>query len=169
MIHHFAFPFIIAVSLIGCQQGDETWWQEHEERQSDDLAVSYAINEPNGGNYAHAVEIVRKSNRSAPEKKYHVGRLIVGSFVHPGSRRPAESLQQGLEMMEQAAVEPSPMELYVPQQLRMIFERGVGTPPDGVPIDREVAACWHKLENGGKGDPARCVALRRKRLPQLST
>src|SRR5688500_16989470 len=97
---------LAAVMLSGCQQGDDaTWWQQHEDRQQIDLAVSYAINEPNGGEYARAVAITRAANLPTREKSYQVGQLIVDSFAEPGSRRPDETLQQGLAMMEQAAVE----------------------------------------------------------------
>lgn len=165
----------IMALIAGCAQGDQVsnegaaWMEEHEDRRTVDMAVAVAINEPNGGDYARAVEVIRSSNRPAGVKNFQIGRLVVGSFVRSGSRRPAESLQQGLEMIEQAGVRPGESREVAQQQLRMLFERGIGTPPNAIPIDREVAACWHKLENGGKGDPARCVALRRKRLPQLST
>lgn len=170
---------VVAASLSACSQGDQApdWlpaWQDHEEHQQVDLAVAEAINEPGGGDYARAVAITRASNRSTATKNYEVGQLIVGSFDRVGSRRPAETLQQGLHMMEQAAVQPWESQEYVPQQLRFIFESGIGTPPKGIPIDRPVAECWHRLEtwrtpaNGRAGTPAQCVALRRQRLPQLS-
>ena len=140
-----------------------------ETHQEVNRAVSDAINEPGGGDYARAVAITRAaSDRSQSAKDFEVGELIVGSFDRRGARRPAESLQQGLAMIEKVAVQSSEVQRYAPQTLRNIFQKGVGAPPNNIPIDNPVADCWHRLENGGAGDPARCVALRRQRLPQLS-
>lgn len=169
----FSLYFAAAILSASCSQGDPATdpisaMREHADHMAVEQEMLEAINEPNGGDYARAVTIIRESRRAPENKRYDIGRLVVGAFERPGSRRPPETLQQGLDMIEQSAVQPSDFRRYVPQQLRFIFERGVGIPADGIPIDQPVADCWHKLENGGKGDPARCVALRRERLPQLS-
>ena len=165
--------FVSAFLAPACSQDGQTsnsamTVQEHAERQQVDLAVNEAINEPGGGDYARAVEIIQRSDRPFDVKRYQIAQLIVGSHAQPGSRRPPQTLQEGLAILEQTAVEGVPGIEGAAQGLRMTFERGVGSPPDGIPIDPVVADCWHKLENGGAGDPAKCVALRRERLPQLS-
>lgn len=161
------------IVLPGCSQGDQApdWWaawRDHEEHQQINGALIDAVNEPGGGDFARAVKIVRASNWPAEKKSYEVGMLVMQSFVYPDARRPAETLQQGLAMVERTAVQPGELREVAEQQLRIIFERGWGASSGGVPIDLPVSACWHKLETGQPGDPAQCVALRRQRLPQLS-
>lgn len=164
---------VIAASLFACSNGDQVsdgpmTTREHSDRVSVEQGVLEAINEPNGGDYARAVAIIRASGRPDGVINFETGQLVVDSFDHPGSRRPTETLQKGLDLMEQAAVASSESRDVAQQRLRMIFERGIGPTRSAIPIDRVVADCWHKLENGRPGDPARCVALRRERLPRLS-
>jgi hypothetical protein len=141
-----------------------------EGHQEVNRAVSDAIGEPNGGNYARAVDITRAAtDRPEAVKNFEIGKLIVYSFERPGSRRPPESLQQGLQQIERAAVEPSEIQEYAPQYLHSLFDEGLGTAPNQIPVDKTVAACWQELRISGSGDPKRCVALRQQRLPQLST
>jgi hypothetical protein len=49
----------------------------------------------------------------------------------------------------------------------MIFERGIGAPPNKIPPNAAVANCWRVLENDEPGDPARCIHLREQQLPGL--
>lgn len=166
-------------TLVGCSvpaqdqivrsndSSEKSWWEWHADKQELDLAVAEAINGPNGGDYAKAISIIRTTNFPAADKDFDVGMLIIGGFDRRESHRSEETLQQGLEMVEKAVMQPGDTRRYAPQQLRLIFERGAGVPPDNIPIDLVVANCWHKLENAGAGDPARCIALRRQRLPHV--
>lgn len=83
------------------------------------------------------------------------------------ARRPPETLEQGLRMMEDASVAPGQQSEANVQQLRFLFERGNGTPPITFPKDPEVAACWLAVERRRSDDRASCIALRRKRLPNI--
>ncbi|WP_158266317.1 hypothetical protein [Allosphingosinicella deserti] len=133
------------------------------------MAVSEAINEPGGGNYAKAADAIRNSSRPPAVKQFQIGRLIVRGFMRGSTRRPPESMEQGLRMMEDSAVAPGHEEGVAAQQLRMLFERGGVTPPNSFPRDPEVAACWLELEEERSADAARCIALRRQRLPDIAT
>lgn len=130
-------------------------------------AVRDAINQPGGGDYAAAVAAVRRSDETPDSQAFEVGRLVIGSYDRPGARRPAETLQQGLHLMEQAASSDGAVRGPARQQLRLLFERGIGTPPNEIPVNATVADCWRALENNALGDAARCVRLRQQLLPGL--
>lgn len=151
------------------EQDDRSWGEWHADTRAEDAAITDAVNEPNGGDFAKAVELTRASKRPAVVKQFQIGMIIMQSFNHPGTRRPPETIGQGLRMVEDAVTQPGEPRKTGPQQLRLIFERGWGQPPHAIPIDPVVADCWHRLENGGAGDPERCVALRRQRWPQFET
>jgi hypothetical protein len=133
------------------------------------MAVSDAINAPGGGDYAKAIAILRRSNWPPAVKSAKIGWLIIGSFDDPAAKRGSESLQDGLELVESATMQSGETRGYTPQHLRMLFERGSGVAPNNIPVDPAIASCWRKLENGGVGDPARCITLRRERLPRVGS
>lgn len=142
-------------------EGD--WQRWHDEKQATDLAVAEAINAPGGGDYAKAAGIIRRSDRPEDVKQFQIGMLVIDGFEQPAARRPPETLEDGLRMVEDAVASGGEMRRAGPQQLRLLFERGAGRAPDAIAIDPSVAACWRRLENGGEGDPRRCVAMRRER------
>jgi hypothetical protein len=144
-----------------------SWWQWHAEKRSVDRVVSEAINEPGGGDYAKAADAIRQSNRPPAVKQFQVGMLILGGHMEKSSKRPPETLEEGLKMMEDATIAPGQKSEGAVQQLRFLFERGDGKPPVTFPKNAEVAACWLAVEEGRSDDPARCIALRRERLPRV--
>lgn len=172
------FVLSLLVLLAGCGQttrtagptsdgpAQESWWQWHAKKRDVDMAVSEATDPPSN-DYAKAVQIIRSSDRPEAVKDHEIGLLIVGSFDRPGVHRPPETLEQGLELIENAANSVGETREYTPQHLRLMFERGAGLAPNNIPVDQVVANCWHRLENGGTGDPARCIELRRQRLPHV--
>lgn len=130
------------------------------------MTVSDAVDPPNK-DYAKGIAILRASDRPDAVKEHEIGFLIIGGFETIGAKRSSETLEQGLQMIESAATRSGETREYTPQHLRLLFERGAGVAPNNIPIDPVVANCWHKLENGGAGDPAHCVELRRQRLPHI--
>ncbi|WP_158266318.1 hypothetical protein [Allosphingosinicella deserti] len=131
------------------------------------MVVAEAINEPGGGDYAKAADAIRNSSRPPAVKQFQVGQLIVGGIMEGGKRLPPESMEQGLRMMEDSAVAPGQKDEGAVQQLRMLFERGDPNPPNSFPRDPEVASCWLDVEEDRSNDAARCIALRRQRLPDV--
>lgn len=161
-----------------CSNGDTTaatqenesygsWLTWHAEKQGVDMVVSNAINrEP--PDYATAVDAIRKSNRPPADKQFEVGQLIVGGIMERSPRRSPETLEDGLRMMEDSALEFGPKDLSAAQQLRFLFERGDGKPPNAFPADKLVAACWLNVEEHRSIDIQHCIDLRRQRLPDVS-
>jgi hypothetical protein len=145
----------------------QSWWAWHTEKQDVSRAVLEAINEPGGGDYAKAVDVVHRSSRPPAVKQYEIGQLIVGGIMENAKKRPAETLEQGLRMIEDSTVAKGQKSLGVAQRLRLLFERGDGKPPHTFPKDAAVAACWLGVEEERSNDPARCIALRRQRLPSI--
>lgn len=145
----------------------KSWWQWHDDKRAVDRAVDQAINEPGGGDYAKAVQIIRQSSRPPAVKQFEIGQLIVGGIMERASLRPPETLEQGLRMMEDASVAPGQQREANVQQLRFLFERGNGTPPVTFPKDAAIARCWLAVEQKQNNDRARCIALRRQRLPNI--
>lgn len=145
----------------------QSWWQWHDDVRAVDRAVDEAINEPGGGNYVKAVEVVRSSDFPPAVKQFQVGQLIIGGITERADKRPPETMEQGLRMMEDASIAPGQKSEANVQQLRFLFERGAGTPPAVFPKDPEVAACWLRVEQRRTDDRARCIALRRQRLPNV--
>lgn len=150
----------------GGSPAQDSWLDWHAKKRDVDMAVSEAIDPPRN-DYAKGVDIIRASDRPAGIEDHEVGLLIIASFDLPEYHRPPESLQQGLELLEKAATEEGESREVSPQQLRLIFERGAGLAPNNIPVDAVIADCWHKLENGGAGDPRHCIDLRRQRLPHV--
>lgn len=146
------------------QQDWQTW---HANKRDVERAMDAAIDAPGGGDWARAVQIMRDSDWPPAVKDHQIGMMVINSYRQPVARRPKETLEQGLELLESAAQQPGETRGYTPQHLRIIFERGGGRAPDNIPVDPVVAQCWRGLEGGGAGDPARCVQLRRERLPHV--
>lgn len=149
------------------QAKGESWWAWHDRKREVDSAVSEAINEPGGGDYAKAVAITRASDRPDDVKSHQVGMLIIGGFDSPGARRSPETLEQGVRMVEDATTMGGEMQRHGPQKLRLMFERGIGIPPNTIPKTPEIAACWLAVERHQSDNAARCIALRRQRLPNI--
>lgn len=141
------------------------WWQWHAEKRDVDIAVDEAVD--SDGDYAKAVEVLRRSDRPADVKQFQIGMLIIGSFDDPRTAPSPDTLETGLRMVEDAATMRGEIGENGPQHLRLIFERGAGSPPDIIPIDLVVAKCWRAIEDKKADDPARCIALRRERLPRV--
>lgn len=93
--------------------------------------------------------------------------LVINGFGSPGATRRAETLEQGLSMVENATTMNGEMEGNGPPQLRRIFERGAGAPPNAIPVMPDVAACWLGIERRQSHAPARCIRLRRQHLPHV--
>lgn len=179
MIRMLLLPAIgFAAAISGCSAGDPTsashdanddaaWRSWHADRQSVDRMVETAINEPGGGDYAKAADAIRTSGRPPAVKQFQLGQIIVGANMERARTRPPETLEQGLRMMEDATLAPGEKDQGAVQQLRFLFERGDGTPPRAFPTDPQVAACWLAVEERRSDDPARCIALRRTRLPTI--
>lgn len=144
-----------------------SWWGWHGDKQDVEQAVTAAINAPGGGDYAKAVDTVKKSDFPSAVKQFQIGQLIVDGVLEGSRKRPRETLEQGLRMMEDAAVSPGQRDESNVQQLRFLFERGGGKPPLTFPTDAAVAACWLSVERDENDDRARCIALRRQRLPHV--
>jgi hypothetical protein len=174
------FSIVCCVALASaCSNGDTTaatqdnesygsWLTWHAEKQGVDMVVLNAINhEP--PDYATAVDAIRKSNRPPADTKFEVGQLIVGGIMERSPRRSPETLEEGLRMMEDAALVFGPKDLSAVQQLRFLFERGDGTPPNAFPADKLVAACWLNVEEHRSVDIQQCIDLRRKRLPDVNS
>ena len=169
----------LGLALCGCSDGEtsraaqdgqdaSSWWAWHTEQQDIEMAVSEAINEPGGGDYANAADAIRNSSRPPAVKQFQIGQLIVGGIMERGKRLPPESMEQGLRMMEDSTVAPGQKDEGAVQQLRMLFERGDPNPPNSFPRDPEVASCWLDVEDDRSNDAARCIALRRQRLPDIA-
>jgi hypothetical protein len=155
-----------AVSQGPAQQDWSLW---HAGKRDVERAMDAAIDEPGGGNWAKAVQILRGSNWPPAVKDHQAGMMIIQSYGIASARRPAETLQQGLELVESSSVQPGETREYAPQHLRILFERGAGTAPNAIPIDKAVADCWLAIERRTANEPARCIALRRQRLPRVGT
>lgn len=144
-----------------------SWWVWHDRKREVDRAVSEAVNEPGGGDYAKAVDAVQRSSFPPAVKQFQVGQLVVASFTERAGKRPLETPEQGLRMMEDASIAPGQKSEANVQVLRMLFERGAGVPPTTFPKDPEVADCWLAVERRQSEDRARCIALRRQRMPSI--
>lgn len=151
---------IMSVEAIG-------WWKWHSDKREVEQAVLDAINEPGGGDYAKAVDAVQRSDIPVAVKQFQIGQLIVGGHVERSKRRSPETLEQGVRLMEEASIAPGQRDESNVQQLRFLFECGAGRPPVTVPKDAIVAACWLAIERERSEDRARCIALRRQRLPHI--
>lgn len=169
-----------ALALAGCMAGPQAndsdargWAAWHTDKQQVEQAISAALNDGPRPDFARAVAILRASDWPQPVKDQDGGMMVLRSRGAAHAIRPTETLEQGLTLVERAAVMSGETARTVPQQLRLVFERGIGTPPDGIAPDPVIADCWRKLETrwDGRhdvprvGDPATCVALRRQRLP----
>lgn len=156
-----------AASQVGASAAQADWQRWHGDKQAVDLAVAKKINAPGGGDYAGAIDVLRRSDRPEDVRQFQIGMLVIDGFEDATARRAPETLEQGLRMVEDATTLNGEMRRNGPQQLRLLFERGAGRTPDTIPVDAKIAGCWHRLENGGKGDPHDCIALRRDRLPKV--
>lgn len=130
--------------------------------ESEDLEIASMIDASGGHDYAGAADVLRRSGRPEDVRRFQIGMLAIQSFEQKGAVRPPETLEQGLRMAEDAILMDGDIRRTGPQQLRLLFERGGGRPPDTVPVDMRVADCWRRLEHGGPGDPAVCVLTRRE-------
>jgi hypothetical protein len=146
---------------------DARWWSWHGDQQAIDQAVDRALDEPGGGDFAKAADVIRASSRPLAIKRFQIGRLAVSAFAYDASRRPPESAEQGLKMMEAFAASDDRDARSGVQQLRMIFQRGWPDEVNRFPTDQAVAECWYRIERREAEDPARCIALRRQRLPRI--
>jgi len=142
------------------------WWDWHGDKQATDRAVDAAINEPGGGDYAEAADLLRASSRPDPVKRFQIGQLVADAYMLRSPRRPPESLEEGVRMMEDATVAAGDRPESGPQYLRMLFEadRNAGQPRP-FPADDRVSACWRAIEEHRRDDRQACIALRRQRLP----
>jgi hypothetical protein len=166
-----------AMLLAGCSNGDATdsgnqyeaqsWSTWHDEKQQVDRTVLKAINEPDGGDYATAADAIRHSNRPPAVKQFQLGQLIVGGFMAKSKRRPPESLEQGMRMMEDSAFVPGQKPLSLAQQMHFLFGPAEGAEEENFLVDPQIAACWREIDEDRANDPARCIALRRQRMPNL--
>jgi hypothetical protein len=145
----------------------QSWFRWHDDKREVDRAVDAAINEPGGGDYAKAADLIRRSSRPDAVKQFQVGQLVVDAATLPSPKRPPETLEQGMRMMEDASIAPGERSEANVQYLRMLFERGAGSGLAAVPKDGVVAACWRSIERRENDDRARCIALRRQRLPNI--
>ena len=138
------------------------WRTWHDRTKSEDLKVAEMTDASGGRDYAGAVDVIRHSKRPEDVRSFQMGMLVIEGLEQDDASRPPESLEQGLRMAEDATTMGGEMRRNGPQQLRLLFERGAGRLGDVVSVDMTVADCWRRLEHGGKGDPAVCIALRRK-------
>jgi hypothetical protein len=179
MIGRFSLSIVCLAAAIGsCSNGDTvtvtqnaedggSWEDWHAGKRSVDRVVDAAISETGGGDYAKAADAIRGSSRPPAVKRFELGQLIVGGIMEGAPKRPPENLEQGLRMMEDSTVTAGQKDEGAVQQLRFLFERGDGKPPHAFPTDPQVAACWLAVEERRSDDPARCIALRRSRMPHV--
>lgn len=174
-------PVILTMLLAGClqsaQNGNEAaareWGTWHADKQRVELAMSGALNDGSRPDFARAIAILRASDWPQPIKDMQGGMMVLQSYETAGAIRPSDTVEQGLMLVERAALAAGETSEEAPQQLRMVFERGLGRLPNGIAADPVIADCWHGLEGRWDGkkvvrsasDPATCVALRRRRLP----
>lgn len=171
----------VALLLAGCLQQDKSgnrgeavsWAKWHADKQRVETDMSGALNNGPRPDFPRAIAILRASDWPAPIKDLEGGMMIMQSYDNPKAIRSTETIQQGLALVERSASAPGETPGEAAQQLRIIFERGLGKLPDGIAADRVVADCWRKRESSwdgkrdvpGIGNPGECVALRKQRLP----
>lgn len=143
--------------------------------QRSEQAMAVALNDGPRPDFARAIAILRASRLPQPAKDLRGGMMVLQSRAVPNAVRSADTLVQGLALVERAALTRGEIGRAAPQQLRLVFERGIGTPPDRIAPDPAIARCWRALEGRwdgrrvvhAAGDPATCITLRRQRLPHL--
>jgi hypothetical protein len=150
---------------------DAGWLDWHNSKRAVEARIDELTDAPGGPDCPAIIDVYAKSGWPKDIIDLDVGGTIVGCYGNQAiSRRPVQSLSQGFDLMEKAAVTKGEAGLTAPQHLRLWFERGVGKAPNYVmaPIP-EVAACWMKVEKDSYDDkiddPAQvttCIALRKK-------
>jgi hypothetical protein len=151
-------------------------WQDwHDKKREVEARVDDLAEAPGGVDYPAIIEVYQKSGWPADIVNLRIGAEIIGSYEDSRpARRPQQSMSQGFDLMEKAALSTGEGRTATPQKLRLWFERGVGKAPNYVmaPIP-EIAACWMKVEKDSYDDkiddPAQvtaCIALRKKLMPE---
>lgn len=103
-----------------------TW---HDKKRSVDKAIEDALLAPEGSDYPAALAAVRASDRPAAVKDFEAGNLIVSAADNPRAvKRPVETVEQGIALLEKAALATGEGAANAPGALRTIFTDGVGPP-----------------------------------------
>lgn len=141
-----------------------TW---HDKKRSVDKAIEDALLAPEGSDYPAALAAVRASDRPAAVKDFEAGNLIVSAADNPRAvKRPVETVEQGIALLEKAALATGEGAANAPGALRTIFTDGVGPPTaHTLAPDLLVAACWLKVSKASAAAQD-CIDLRRQRTKQ---
>ncbi|MCC2975825.1 hypothetical protein LK533_03935 [Sphingomonas sp. PL-96] len=150
-----------ALLLAACsQQQPDQPFESHSAKRATDWIVEEALaNEP--PDYGRAITAIARSGRPAATIALETGNLIVaGHREAQPERRPAETLDQGLALLERAARSRGEAADIAPQHLRLWFERGVGSGAHAAMAPQPaLARCWAAVEVREKR-PASCIAMR---------
>ena len=138
------------------------WQQWHHARRDTDLAVGRALNGGGLPDYPAAIAAIGASDRPRGVKDQEIGSLILASFEEPGAvRRPAQSLDDGLVLLERAAQDGGESSRIAPEYLRLTFQRGLSARSRVVLApDPMLAACWTRVR-AAREKPAICIEARR--------
>jgi hypothetical protein len=150
-----------ALLLVACsqQQPDQTF-ESHSAKRATDWIVEEALaDEP--PDYGRAITAIGRSGRPAGTIALETGNLIIaGHRELQTERRPVETLDEGLALLERAANGRGEAAEIAPQHLRLWFERGVGSGVDSAMAPRpQLGRCWAAVEAREKRAQA-CIAMR---------
>jgi hypothetical protein len=150
-----------ALLLAACsQQQPDRAFESHSAKRATDWIVEEALaDEP--PDYDRAITAITRSGRPAGTIALETGNLIVaGHREAQPERRPSETLDQGLALLERAANGRGEASEIAPQHLRLWFERGIGIGVDAAMVPRpQLARCWAAVEAREKRAEA-CIAMR---------
>jgi hypothetical protein len=161
---------VLLLTLTCCrgEQRDESFFDWHKEKQAVEIKVQELMDAPDGIDCPAIINIYRTSGWPEDIVKLKVGGTIIGCYDNLRvSKKPVESVEQGLQLMEQAALSDSEAGQVTPQRLRMFFERSTGTQAGSLKPNPQLAACWmaaEKITYTGKPDKKaaqHCIDLRK--------
>ena len=130
--------------------------EQHDDYLATERAIEEQLNLPAGPDYAAAVTLVERSNRSALQKDYDIGGLLLSS-CRDGTAycSGTDVAARGVTLLTRVATTPGDDATIAAGDLARWYERGAG---EALAPNAARAACWTAARDG-KGQPATCATI----------
>ncbi len=181
MIRYVAIICIVTL-LAGCREhekatddrpvnSEKAWQSWHSSKRAVEAKVDALTNAPDGQDCPAIIAVYQQSGWPQDIIDLDAGATIVSCHAEAHvARRPLQSMSEGFELMEHAALSKGEGGVSAPQKLRLWFERGAGQAPHyAIAPVPELAACWMQVETDSydgridnRSQVDACIAMRKK-------
>lgn len=120
--------------------------KDHDDYLAAERAIDEALNLPGGPDYAAAVRIVERSDRSAIQQDYDIGGLLLSACRDRVAYcKGASTAALGVARLARVATTPGEDSQIAAGDLALWYSRGAG---DALAPDARRAACWTAVRDG---------------------